>query len=1107
MHAAVRGRVVTARTTTLRGADAGRYYVEGALGYYVDQGEPPGVWRGAGAARLGLEGVVDDEQFLALMRGLHPMDGHLLGTAHTDKTVRGFDVTCSAPKSASVLFAVGDEDVGREVLEGHDAAVAAVVDWIERHAHCRYRISGQVAMVDANGITAALFRQHTSRALDPQLHTHVVIVNRVSAPDGRWLALDARTIKRDQQTLSRLYHAGLRSELTRRLGVRWAEPVNGIAEMRDVPADVLAEFSQRTHAVDARIEEKIERFNETMERAPTPRERWRLEREAVLDSRPPKTDADPITLDREWLARLGELGVERERLVDRVVGPGRKVERLDDKVTQQAVERALAALAEKQSTWRVAELVRELAAAVPTTTTASAAEVARWADATAETVVADRMVDLSRPVPASVPLRRDGRPITEAAVDRLLTLPSILAQEERLLALAERRLEVGGVDHQVGTTGELTRPQHQLAVAVAGDRQLVLAVGPAGTGKTTALRPAVEQLRREGRAAFGVAPSATAAEVLATETGIDADTIDKLLVEHRLGRPPEHRYDLPPGATVVVDEAAMVATAKLAELAELAERKAWRLALVGDPLQFAAVGRSGMFGHLVDVHGAIELDRVHRFSHGWEREASLRLRRGDVTVLDVYEEKGRLHGGTSRQMRRAVVDAWCDGIARGETTSMMAPTNEAVEQLNLEAQRRLIDAGRLKATARPIKAGPYRLHVGDAVSTRHNERQLLTDRNLMVKNRDHWTVSALHRDGALTVSGATGTVRLPAAYVAEHVQLAYAETSHANQGRTVDRSLLYLDGPTGAAGVYVPMTRGRKSNDAFVVTRGEQTPADVVGEALARDWIDQPAIAVRAELRQRGTTGMDNMSASIDPLELTELRRLLERASQLERTLRHSEYAVEDARRQIAELTQNRATLISSIETYEKRLAAAQHVINQHDHPLQRRRHRVQLDGARAELSWIPAAVEQETTKLAGLDRTDKAAVKALAQAVEIQKSRPELIAEHTLVRYQLDRDALARGQSVGAELSSPTLDRLGPRPTDVTAADQWLSAAGRIVQHCAAFDVTEDDVLRHRARGLGYDAEGSSHRALTQAIDELDRGLGRRRETPARELDFGMSL
>ena len=143
----------------------------------------------------------------------------------------------------SVLFAIGDLETRREVLAAHDAAVSALAGWIERHAHTRYRIGGEVSIVDTDGIVAAVFRQHTSRALDPQLHTHLVIANRVKSPDGRWLALDGRLIKHDQQSLSAIYHAGLRAELTRRLRVRWHVPEHGIAEIRDVTDDVLVEFS------------------------------------------------------------------------------------------------------------------------------------------------------------------------------------------------------------------------------------------------------------------------------------------------------------------------------------------------------------------------------------------------------------------------------------------------------------------------------------------------------------------------------------------------------------------------------------------------------------------------------------------------------------------------------------------------------------------------------------------------------------------------------------------------------------------------------------------------------------------------------------------------
>src|SRR6056297_3621142 len=293
---------MTVRVTTLKGCDAGAYYVEQLPNYYLQSGEPRGTWLGDGAPMLGLSGEVGDDAFLALIAGMDPQrpDRHL-GRRYNDDSVRGFDVTASAPKSVSVLFALGDDDIRREVLDAHDAAVTALAGWIERHAHTRYRIGGEVAVVDAKGIVAALFRQHTSRALDPQIHTHVVISNRVKSPDGRWLALDARLIKRDQRTLSALYHAALRAELTQQLGVRWRTPENGIAEIADVHDVVLETYSSRTNEIRHRIDTKLDRFVATMDRDPTPRERWRLEREAVLDTRPSKeANVNAAVLHAEW---------------------------------------------------------------------------------------------------------------------------------------------------------------------------------------------------------------------------------------------------------------------------------------------------------------------------------------------------------------------------------------------------------------------------------------------------------------------------------------------------------------------------------------------------------------------------------------------------------------------------------------------------------------------------------------------------------------------------------------------------------------------------------------------------------------------------------------
>jgi conjugative relaxase-like TrwC/TraI family protein len=843
---------VTVRVTTLKGADAGAYYVEALPNYYLDSGEPRGVWMGDGASLLGLADEVADEKFFALMAGMDPQrPDRALGRAYDDTSVRGFDVTCSAPKSVSVMFALGDHDVRREVLAAHDAAVVALAGWIERHAHTRYRIGGEVAVVDAEGIVAASFRQHTSRALDPQIHTHLVIANRVKSPDGRWLALDARLIKHDQQTLSALYHASLRAEMTARLGVRWLAPERGIAEMIDVSADLLAEFSARTSDVRRRMDDKLDRFIESMGREPTPRERWRLEREAVVDSRPYKSHSiDAEVLHAGWAEQTRRFGLDPDRVVDDAVDRVDARRGLSGEEASDVLHRAMDSIVERQSSWRPTELHREVAAAAPTDLAVGAERLVEWIEQSAGHLGASHCVDLSHPIPAGAMLRRDGRPVSESAIDRALTTNGVLDQEDGLIEWADRRLGALEEDHDglAAQTTHLTGSQRVAASAVAGGAELVLVVGPAGTGKTTALAPAVEQLRLDGRAVFGVAPSAAAAEVLAIETGVEADTVDKLLIEHNLARRPDHRFDLPTGATVIVDEAGMIPTAKLAELAALADQRSWRVVLVGDPLQFSAVGRGGMFGLTVDTFGAIELDSVHRFTHAWERDASLRLRRGDVDVLDLYDSHERLRGGPSTQMERNAIHTWWRHRQAGHDVLLMAPTNDTVAVLNERAQLVRIHAGEIDPDGRHATIAGGRVLVGDEIATRHNDRRLLTDRGDMVRNRATWTVDRIGSDGSLVATGRNGSVRLPASYVAEHVELAYATTGMGAQGRTVDVGILYLDHPTDVRNIYVPLTRGRSCNLAFVATTGEDTAADVLSRCLTTDWIDQPAHTRRAEL-------------------------------------------------------------------------------------------------------------------------------------------------------------------------------------------------------------------------------------------------------------------
>ncbi len=595
---------------------------------------------------------------------------------------------------------------------------------------------------------------------------------------------------------------------------------------------------------------------------------------------------------------------------------------------------------------------------------------------------------------------------------------------------------------------DLTGPQAATAAAVAGDADLVLVVGPAGTGKTTALAPAAEQLRSEGRPVFGVAPSAAAAEVLATETGLGADTIDKLLTEHALRRPPDHRYDLPAGATVIVDEAGMVGTGRLDQLAALADNRGWRLALVGDPMQFSAVGRGGMFNHLVDTHGAIELDQVHRFHNDWERNASLQLRSGDASVADIYDLHGRLHGGTTSRMDRDALDAWETARQQGETVVLAAPTNETVARLNHATQHRRITAGEIDTSGRTVQAGGYRLHAGDEIATRRHHRQLHTDQGLMIRNRDQWTIDTIHRNGDLSIHGRSGTVRLPADYVQHHVELAYAQTSHATQARTVDRSILVLDGPTDVCGIYVPMTRGRHHNDAYIATTGEDTALDIFTDAITRNWIDQPALARQAEL-----AGQNRHRPGTLPAD--ELQNLLGQQAQLTDTLRQLSDDLDSLPRDLSWAQQERRSAVAALDQSRDRLQRANDTLAEHDRPFRRRGHELEIAQAKRAIEDLPGPISERASKISAIDRRVADLQNRLAQTRRLDERRPTMQTQLADIDNRLSDDRRIRTRQIHRDTPDRITSTLGARPAGGEPSRTWDAAAGQLDQHQTAYGLT----------------------------------------------------
>ncbi len=638
------------------------YYTDevaaGLEDYYAGRGEAVGHWVGHGSAVAGLSGEVSPDQLARLFQAVHPDTGEALGAAYTVRAdadrVTGLDLTFSAPKSLSVLWALGGGEVGMAAKEAHDAAVATGLEYLEEHAAFSRQGKAGIRQVDTEGLLAAAFVHRTSRAGDPQLHTHVLVSGRVRCQDGVWRAIDSRAMHRELKPAGLVYHAALRAETETRLGVVWG-PVdrNGQADIVGVPKELVSRYSKRRRAVEADAKSRIAESEAVLGRSLTAQERRGIFQRAVLDTRDAKDHvavSDEGLHDR-WQADAEAARFASETWLDEVVDRGGTHREVD---IEAVVTECLAELATSSSTWGRRHVVQQVARRAPAGL-ANAEEARCWVEQVAEEVLAHpsvvRLVTPSPEPPADL-RRRDGRSVYEAhGAPRFSTLATLATEQQVLdLVLAGRHAGRGVAS---ASTTEAAIAEATLSVDQAeavrriclGGEALSALVGPAGAGKSHTMGAAARAWEESGIAVRGLAVSAAAAGVLEFEAGIASETIAKFLFEHDRPEGPSEQWRLHRGEVVVVDEAAMVSSADLARVVVLTNQAQAKVVLVGDHRQLGAVEAGGLFRLLAAETEAAELTSVRRFHAAWEREASLRLRDGDRTVIEEYLHHGRVVGG------------------------------------------------------------------------------------------------------------------------------------------------------------------------------------------------------------------------------------------------------------------------------------------------------------------------------------------------------------------------------------------------------------------------------------------------------------------------------
>lgn len=1033
---------------------------EGGEDYYTKPGEAPGEWVGQLAPELELYGQVDAAAYTAILEGRDPRDGKQLlhrpetryrlrpdGSEKRVEPVLGYDVRFSAPKSVSILYALGDEATRERIVAILNEAVRQGLAHLEHEACFVQRGKGGHRIERGEGFVGMAFRHRMSRAGDPALHVHVVVSNLTrAASDGKWLSLASprgrSPLWPHGKSAGVVFQAALRAGFVRELGLRFEEVRNGYADLHGFGRDVIEALSTRSKEIKAWLEEH---GVSSVEAAQVAAYRTRANKDY---------DIDEDGRREEWIATAEPHGVTPESL-GAMLAEGRPREPRQLSVAE--IDAALAKLEETSSHFDRRTLLWALCDQLP-----EGADRASLAAAVDQVLASEKIVCVYE---ARGPLDLDR-----------YTTPRLAEMERRFIdaALSEADAGVGVVSPQT-LSATLDRFEHLGAdqremvarLTSSGERIVSVAALP-GTGKTTALAAAREAWQADGYTVIGCATARTASAEL-SYAGVPSKSIRRLLnVTDR--RRAEGLTPLPRATIILADESSMTSTPDLDALRFLALECGGKLVLIGDPRQIGAIGPGGLYGHMTRASEPIVLETIRRQSRPQDREL-VRLvheRRGSE-ALDLLRTQGRIIVGDDLDstLRGQLLD-WHSDFASGADVVMIARRNRDVERLN-DAARELRRAEGALGNAEVI-VGERPFAAGDHVLTRINARH--------VANRERWEVlaaDAAARTIELRNLGGDGrVVTLNARYLDRHtedgspaLQYAYALSSFGAQGKTFDRAYPLLDAGGDLEQQLVALSRGREVASVYVVASTELLDPDLgPGQRETSDDLHDIRAAIE---RERG----DYSAAEVA------LRKQIEQLAPSEL-----------AGRRVELLKAGRAAdpVLARRDELEREIRDATERVNW----LRREREAIEVmrEPPAEELTRVTLGEANQAERL----RRCTAERDALPEATVTAEPKPPDPArrlEAVLVERRIEQLARRDVQEARLEPTNPIYSALGPYPHgDPEKALAWGRGAHEIAVYRRRHGVTErSDVLGRRPR----DAAARAERArLQRRLAEAQRRLGR---------------
>lgn len=787
----------------MRGPESADYYVNLAQeDYYLKGGEPPGQWYGEGADRLGLFGKVTESELKLLFSGRGPDKEPLVQNAGSEDRQAGWDLTFSAPKSVSVLWAQADPETRRAILEAHRASVDAALDYLEKEAAWTRRGKKGEGRERAH-LVFAKFEHGTSRAQDPNVHTHVLLVNACVRDDGTTGSIESKPIFKEKMTAGALYRAEYAQRLCN-IGFE-VEQKRSWFEVKGVSETLIADHSKRRKE----IEEELSRRGESGAVA---------SKMATLNTRDSKEHLPREKLFALWAAdgarhNFGPVEVENLKSSRTLSADQIEVEK------RTGIKGALRRLTEHESHFTKRDFVRRLAEESQGRGVLGARDI--------QEIVRQELANSKEVVHLGRYKDEERYSTREMVGIEKRMMETVRGGKEKAFTVSERTTSA------VLERRSLNAEQREAVIHLtrtSGAIQLV--GGMAGTGKSYVMDAVREAYEKEGYRVLGAAPSGKAAAELKEQSGIESKTIHRLLGEIKRGN-----QKLDKNTVLIVDEAGMVGTRKMAELLEVVSQKKAKLILIGDEKQLQSVAAGGAFKAFSQEVGRKELKEIRRQKEEWAREAVYKFAVGDAgDALGEYAKRGLVSVESTRKkaITKLLEDWKQSGVEHPSDNLMLAGTNLDVHELNSKAQAIRFKEGKLKGDGIPL--GNDRLYEGDRVLFTKN------DRTSKVQNGQVGTIiSANASRGSFTAKLDSGREVWIDTKRYANVALGYALTTHKAQGATVRNSFVLLGGGMQDRELsYVQASRAKETTRFYV--------DEVSAGAKLKDIVRQMTMSHQKEL-------------------------------------------------------------------------------------------------------------------------------------------------------------------------------------------------------------------------------------------------------------------